>query len=430
MSIGYTYGEDTSIEDVWARKVFNSRGEITIEVEVYTAAGFGRAAAPSGASTGKHEVPAFPEGGPDAALEAFENLVAEALIGMDADEQEAIDKKLEEVDGTGNFSRIGGALAIATSLAVAKAAASTHGIPLFQHVGGVFATKLPFPLGNVLGGGKHSRGLGPSIQEILVLPVGADNVFDAIRANIEVHRRLPKEIAKNDPSFAGGKNDEGAWTAALPSEKAVEIVYNVAKAVSKELGIEVRVGIDVAASSLWDEEKKVYRYVREGVTRDTKQQLEFIKSLVEKYELIYVEDPFHEEDFDSFAELTDVVGDRCLIVGDDLFVTNAERLRKGIELGAGNGIIIKPNQVGTLTRTAETIELAKAYGYVPIVSHRSGETEDNALAHLAVGWGAPIIKTGTVGGERMAKLNELVRIEEFLGRRAKMNIEPLKHLIK
>jgi len=422
--------EDTEIVDAWARKIFNSRGEETIEVEIYTGTGYGRASAPSGASVGAHEVVAFPEGGIDAALEAFENIVAPEIIGMDADDQEGVDRKLWELDGTGNFSRIGGATATATSFAVAKAAAATHGIPLFQHLGGAMACLLPYPLGNVLGGGKHSKGLGPDIQEILVIPLGADSMYEAVRANIVVHSRLPKVIRKYDPYFAGGRNDEGAWTSCLSNDKALEAVYEVCREVSRELGIEIRMGIDVAASSLWNPEKGKYIYIRDKVERSPREQLEYITSLVEKYDLVYVEDPFHEEDFNSFAELRDRVGDRCIVTGDDLFVTNSERLKRGIEVRAANGIIIKPNQVGTITRAYETITLAKEHGYIPIMSHRSGETESEVIAHLAVAFGCPIIKTGTVGGERIVKLNELIRVAEYLGKRAKMNKAPLRKFMR
>ena len=292
------------------------------------------------------------------------------------------------------------------------------------------ASLLPYPLGNVLGGGKHSKGLGPDIQEILVIPLGAETIYEAIKANIEVHRRLPKVIRKFDPYFAGGRNDEGAWTACLSNEKALEAVYEVCKEVSRELGIEIRMGIDVAASSLWDDRKGKYVYVRDGVERSPREQLDYITSLIEKYELVYVEDPFHEEDFTSFAELTARVGNRCLVVGDDLFVTNSDRLRRGIELKAGNGIIIKPNQVGTITRAYETITLAIEHHYVPVMSHRSGETETEVIAHLAVAFRCPIIKTGTVGGERLVKLNELIRISEYLGKRAKMNKSPLTRYLR
>ncbi len=410
---------DTTIKDVGIRKVFNSRGEETVEVEIYLEEGYARVAAPAGASRGKHEVVYFPNDNVDLAISIFERTVGPDLMGLDAAFQSEIDLRLEDIDGTGNFSRIGGAVAIATSLACAKAAASVLEIPLYQHLGGSFVRDVPYPLGNVIGGGKHSKGLGPDIQEFLVLPYGAPDIYSALKANIEIHRVVFKELTKVDPTFTGGKNDEGAWTARISTKTALDILSKAVKEVSQRMGFEIGIGIDVAASSMWNGEK--YVYVNEGVSRSPKEQLEFIKGLIEQYDLIYVEDPFHEEDFQSFAELTDLFRDKCLIVGDDLFVTNVERLKMGIKERACNGIIIKPDQVGTLTRAWEAVRLALSHGYIPVVSHRSGDTEYEVLAHIAVGFGAPIIKSGIVGGERIAKLNELIRIWDYMGKPARMN---------
>jgi enolase len=410
---------DTTIEDLGIRKVFNSRGEETVEVEVYLTDGFGKAAAPTGASRGSHEVVYFPNNDIDLAISMFEKNVAPDLMGLDASIQAEVDTRLEEIDGTENFSRIGGAVAVATSMAVARAAANALEIPLYQHLGGANVRDVPYPLGNVIGGGKHSRGLGPDIQEFLVLPYGAPDIYSALKANIEVHRSVFKELVKVDPTFTGGRNDEGAWSARISTNTALDILSRVVKEVSSKMGFEIGIGIDVAASNLWDGEK--YVYANENVSRTPREQLEFVKGLIEKYNLVYVEDPFHEEDFTSFAELTDAVGDKCLVVGDDIFVTNAARLLRGIKEGAGNGIIIKPDQVGTLSRAWDTVRLAVSNGYVTIVSHRSGDTEYDTLAHIAVGFGAPIIKSGVVGGERIAKLNELIRIWDYMGKVARMN---------
>lgn len=401
------------IEAARARKVFDSRGSLTIEVELETTGGYGRYSAPAGASVGVHEAVAFPRGGVDEALRLFEELVAPKLVGMDASDQKGVDEALKEVDGTPNFSRIGGSMAIACSIAAAKAAASSLGLPLYRWLGGALATTIPAPLGNVLGGGKHAAAKALDIQEILVFPLNAPSAHVALRVNAEVHRRLPKRIAKLDPTFSGGKTDEGAWVAKLSAEQALGIVREVCDEVGDELGCKVGLGIDVAASSLWDESSKVYRYAGEGVDRTPDEQLAFIEGLVKDFRLLYVEDPFHEEDYDSFAKLTKLVKP-CLVCGDDLFTTNVERLRRGVELKAANAIIIKPNQVGTLTDAFNTVSLAKSNGFTIVVSHRSGETEDEALAHIAVGFSAPLIKTGVVGGERIAKLNELIRIEEGL----------------
>ncbi|WP_084019778.1 phosphopyruvate hydratase [Vulcanisaeta thermophila] len=410
---------DTTIDDLGIRKIFNSRGEETVEVEVFLVDGYGRAAAPSGASRGKHEVVYYPNDNVDQAIDTFERNVAPDLMGLDASIQGDVDSRLEEIDGTGNFSRIGGAVAIATSMAVAKAASNALEIPLYQHIGGSMARDLPYPLGNVIGGGKHSRGLGPDIQEFLVIPYGADDIYTALKANIEVHRAVFKELVKVDPSFTGGRNDEGAWSARVSATTALDILSKAVKSVSESMGIAIGIGVDMASSTLWNGEK--YVYVNEGVSRSPREQLEFVKGLVEKYGLVYVEDPFHEEDFQSFAELTDAVGYKCLVVGDDLFTTNPERLRLGIRNRAGNAIIIKPDQIGTLSKAYETARLALANGYVPVVSHRSGDTEYEILAHIAVGFGAPVIKSGVLGGERMAKLNELIRIWDYMGKSARMN---------
>jgi enolase len=407
------------IEDLWIRKIFTGRGDVTVEVELTAedpSSGevlVARAAAPAGASRGANEVAYFPEGGVDAALAAFEKLVAPEVVGLDVTEAYAVDGKLEEVDGTPRFERIGGAVAIATSLAAAEAGAAALGIPLFRFLGGAYARKLPLPLGNVIGGGKHSRGLGPDIQEFLVIPLNPPDIFTAVYANVEVHKKTLKHILKVDSSFTGGKNDEGAWTPRISSRTALKILKEVASEVGGELGIEMGLGVDVAASSLWNGERYIYR--NEGAERGPREQLELVGKLIEEFDLVYVEDPFHEEDFQAFAELTDRYRDR-LIVGDDLFVTNPKRIEEGGKLKAATGVIIKPDQIGTLLRAYQAVAVAREYGIRPVVSHRSGDTEYRTLAHIAVGFGAEVIKTGIMGGERTAKLNELIRIGDYLGK--------------
>jgi enolase len=409
----------TTIEDVTARKILNSRGDPTIEVDVLTVDGYGRASAPSGASTGKAEAVSYPKGGVEEAIKKVDELLAPELIGLSADEQEEIDNLLHELDGTEGFRNIGGNTAYAVSLAVADAATSSYGLHLFQYLGGQMASDLPYPLGNVLGGGKHALGKVPDIQEFLVLPVGAPSFSAAAEANVAVHRKLKSFLKEADPHFTGGRGDEGAWAPNISNEKALETVSKACEEVSEEVGFRCRPGLDVASSSLWDNEKQRYMYARDDVHRDTGEQMEYILDLIKKYKLVYVEDPFHEDDFGSFRELTSKTRD-CLICGDDLFVTNVERLSKGIKNCAGNAIIIKMNQIGTLTDTWKTTRLAKENGYVPVVSHRSGETTAFHIAHLSVAFNCPVIKTGVMGGERIAKLNELIRIEEILGDRAHM----------
>ena len=414
----------TVIEDVTARKIFDSRGEQTLEVDITTTVGFGRASAPSGASRGKAEVMPYPEGGVDQAIRKVEELIAPELIGMNAEEQEQIDILLHKIDGTKDFRNIGGNTAYSVSLATADAASSSYGIPLFQQLGGYLASELPYPLGNVLGGGRHAHGKAPDIQEFLVLPLEAASFSEAAKANVLVHKRVGSLLRKSDGSFTGGRGDEGAWAPSMKNEEALETMMKACEEVSEELGVKCGVGVDMAASTLWRPKEKRYVYARDGVERNAGDQVEFVLRLIKDYNLVYVEDPFHEEDFESFAELTKRVK-KCLICGDDLFVTNKQRLAHGVRVGAANAVIIKTNQVGTLTEAWETTKMARKARYIPVMSHRSGETTDVHLAHLAVAFQCPVIKTGVIPGDRAAKINELIRVEEALGDRAKMSTLPL-----
>ncbi len=409
----------TVIDDIIARKVFNSRGEETIEVDVITTSGFGRISAPAGKSRGKAEAIYYPQDGVDQALKKVEELIAPEIVGLNADFQAEIDRTLHEIDSSKDFRVIGGNTAFAISLANAEAAANSYGLLLFQYLGGHITHELPYPLGNTISGGKHTSGKSPDIQEFLVLPHGSESFLEAATANAQIHRRVGTTLKKKDKLFSGGKSDEGAWVANIGSSEALETLIRACEEVGNELGFECGLGIDVAASSLWSSKEKLYTYKNEKKKRDSGEQLEFILELIRKYHLAYVEDPFHEEDYRSFAELTKKAKN-CLICGDDLFVTNNERLSRGIKMCAANAVIIKVNQVGTLTDAWETVEMAKRNGYVPVMSHRSGDTCDWHIAHLAVAFKCPIIKTGVVEGARIAKINELIRIEEFLGDRAKM----------
>ncbi len=407
------------IEDLIARKVFNSRGEETIEVDIVTTSGFGRASAPAGKSRGKSEVVYYPQGGVDQAVKKVEEVVSPEIVGLNANFQEEIDRTLHEVDGSKDFRVIGGNTAFAISVANAEAAANSCGSLLFQHLGGTIAHELPYPLGNTISGGQHTRGRSPDIQEFLVLPHGAESFLEASATNIKVHRTVGDVLGKKDKLFNEGKSDEGAWTANVDNSQALDILASACEEVSSESGLECGLGIDVAASSLWDSKQRKYAYERENVKRDPAEQLDFILDLVKKYHLVYVEDAFHEEDFKSFEELTKKVK-ACLICGDDLFTSNDERLSRGVKTEAANAIIIKVNQVGTLTDALETVEMARKNKYVPVMAHRSGDSCDWHIAHLAVAFKCPVIKTGIVEGARIAKINELIRIEEFLGDRAKM----------
>jgi len=398
------------IENIGIRKILDSRGNATVEIDMTTGNGFGRAAAPSGASTGAMEVVAFPEEGIDSVIATFNERVKGDLVGVSADETVLIDDILKEIDGTDNLSSLGGNVTVAISLAAAKAAASSSNMSLYQFLGGNLKNEIPYPLGNMINGGAHAGKNAPDIQEFLVVPVGAKNITEAVFANSSVHKKIGELIKVKDGQFTGGKGDEGGWAPNLSNYEALEIQSRACEEISDETGIKVRPSLDLAPSELWDGSK--YIYGREGVNRDTGEQIDFVEEIIDTYKMFFVEDPLREGDFEGFSQLTKRVGDGCIICGDDIFVTNAEILSRGIEKKAANAIIIKPNQIGTLSDTYKTVKLAKDNNYIPVVSHRSGETTDETIAHLAVAFGAPLIKTGAIGGERIAKLNELIRIQE------------------
>jgi enolase len=409
----------TQITKVNCRKIFNSRGEETIEVDIVTKDGFGRAAAPAGASKGLAEVVYFPEGRVDSAVRIVKDSIAPRLIGMKANEQEEIDLFLHEIDGTENFMKLGGNTAYAVSLCAAKATADSHNQLLYEYLGGYLAYELPYPLGNVLSGGKHAHGRAPDIQEFHVLPIHAQSFVDAAKANVIFHKEVGDILRKTRKTFTSGKSDEGAWIADIVNDDALKLMKRACAVVSRKLGFGCRIGVDIAASTLWDSKKELYVYTHEKIERSPEEQMEYVLQLIKTYNLVYVEDPFHEEDYDSFASLMKNV-DKCLICGDDLFVTDVKRLEHGIKKKAGNSIIIKPNQVGTLTDAWEAVKKARESLYVPIVSHRSGDTVNAEIAHLAVAFHCPVIKTGVVEGARIAKIDELIRVEDKLKKRARM----------
>jgi len=394
----------TTIEVIELRTILDSRGNPTVEADVYTASGFGRSAAPSGASTGSLEAKVKP---PREAVDfAIQNVIP-ALIGMDAGDQEAFDEQLRDIDGTTDFSGIGANIAVALSLANAKAAASSSGMPLFRYLGGAFAKEMPLPLGNIIGGGAHAAN-ATEIQEFLVVPGDAADAEEAVFANAAVHRQVKDLLKKKGKSC--GKGDEGAWAPQIDDALAFELIAEATGLVADEMNVTVDMGIDVAASQMWN--KEGYQY-REKV-RSTEDQIAYIAELVDTFNLVYVEDPLHEDDFDAFSELNNQIGNRCLVCGDDIFVTQTERIMKGIETDAANCVLIKPNQVGTLTDTFDAVRLAHTHGLDTVMSHRSGETTDSTIAHLATAFSCVFLKCGAVGGERIAKLNELIRIEEQL----------------
>jgi len=399
------------IERIRLRRVLDSRGNGTVEADVMVqGGGFGRAAAPSGASTGEHEAVELP---PSEAIAAAREHARPRLEGeVFAADQRSVDRALHAADDTDDFSGIGANAAVAISMAASKAAADLLSVPLYQHLGGAFrGENFPVPLGNVIGGGEHAAG-STAIQEFLAVPVGAPSVEEAAFANAAVHAAVGDLLA--DRGLTAGLGDEGAWAPPVDDAAAFELLDAAVGAAEDEVGFEIRAGVDVAATELYDPEADVY--AAGDRERTPAEQVGYVADLVDEYDLAYVEDPLTETDFEGFADLTDRVGDPgeggTLVCGDDLFVTDVDRLREGIAAGAANSVLIKPNQIGTLSGAVDAIELAVENGYRPVVSHRSGETEDATIAHLAVATGAPYIKTGTVGGERTAKLNELIRIAD------------------
>ncbi|AKA49628.1 enolase [uncultured archaeon] len=398
------------IRDVNVRKVLDSRGRYTIEADIYLDGAFGRCSAPSGASTGATEVIAFSNKGIDSSIEFFNSSVKSSIIGRNSLDQRGFDRVLTELDGTYNFGLLGGNMATALSIANAKASACKLGIPLYSVVGGSFVNRIPWPLGNVIGGGKHSTN-GTTIQEFHVAAHG-DTFLKSIHVNSLVHRKIGEVLSAKFPNVSIGVGDERAWTASISDEEAIDILKDATEQVSGETGVKIDLGMDLAATSFYEKGKYVYRNSK----KSEDEQIDYVKSLVNDYGFALVEDPLYEDAFEGFAEITKAVGNRCLIVGDDLYTTNTKRIERGIEEKSTNAILIKVNQIGTLTSTYEAVDLATRAGMENVVSHRSGETTDDFIAHLAVAFSSKYIKSGIIGGERLSKLNELVRIEEEISR--------------
>ena len=392
------------IKDINLRKIIDSRGNPTVEADIITNEGFGRAAAPAGASTGTFEAQAWPNNNVDLGIINANQKVIPSLIGVSSNDQEFFDETIKEKDGTANLRNVGGNIAVALSLACAKAAADSKNIPLFEHVSKTKTYSIPAPMSNVLGGGAHAIG-GTDIQEYLVTSFDND-VNVAVETNAAVHKEVAKILKEKFPNIALGKGDEGAWVAPLDNVEALELVTMAAEKVQKKTGVEVRTGLDVAASEFY----KNGMYVYKEQTLTPEEQVDFMLGLIEEFDLHSVEDPLDQNDFDSWASLTEQTD--SLIIGDDLYVTNSERLKEGVEKKSTNSILIKPNQVGTLTDTIKAVEMAKEAEMATVISHRSGETTDSSIAHLGVAFESHAIKTGIMGGERIAKLNELVRISE------------------
>ena len=432
----------TGIVEVIGREILDSRGNPTVEVDVVLECGArGRAAVPSGASTGSHEAVELRDEDKSrylgkGVLKAVNNVnteIREALLGMDALNQVAIDKLMIELDGTPNKGRLGANAILGVSLAVSKAAAEALGQPLYKYLGGVNAKELPLPMMNILNGGAHADS-AVDLQEFMIQPVGAKSFQEAMRMGAEIFHHLGKILKANGDSTNVGNEGGYAPSKIQGTEGALALISEAVKAAGYELGKDITFALDAASSEFCKEVngKYEYHFKREGgVVRTTDEMIKWYEELISKYPIVSIEDGLGEDDWDGWVKLTKAIGDRVQIVGDDLFVTNTERLKKGIELGAGNSILIKLNQIGSLTETLDAIEMAKRAGYTAVVSHRSGETEDATIADVAVATNAGQIKTGSTSRtDRMAKYNQLLRIEEELGAVAQYNGKNVFYNIK
>lgn len=406
---------ETVIRAVKARLVYNSRGEETIEVDVVAGKSLGRASAPAGKSRGGKEVSYYPQKGVREAVRIVNKELSGRLVGVDASDLEAVEEVLREYDGTEDLSRIGGNTVYAVSLAASIAASQSMGIPLYRHLGIVDEFHLPLPLGNVIGGGRHAGRGAPDWQELLAIPLGAPDIYSALEANFRVHQRVGEMLDRVLGGFTLGRGDEGAYAPAIDTEKGLEILRRAVEEVSDEVGFEVGLGVDVAASSLWDPGSSTYVYRTEGRKLGKSEQMERVAEWAERFGLVYVEDPLEENDLEGFAELRRMLPRTVMVCGDDLTATNPRFIAKAVEVGAVDALIVKPNQVGFLSKAMEAVRLAHKENIVTVISHRSGEPPEGHLADLAVAWGGKILKAGILGGERVAKANELIRIGEEVG---------------
>ncbi|MEM0364506.1 MAG: enolase C-terminal domain-like protein [Candidatus Nitrosocaldus sp.] len=406
---------EATITAIKARLCYNSRGQESIEVDVVTDGKYiGRASAPSGASKGKYEAIGFPNNSVDDALRVF-NENKNRFIGVDASDPKAVYDVLRGIDDTPNYSIVGGSVAYAVSMAAIDSASKALDEPIFRLISidgrrKEKGYKLPYPLGNVLGGGAHAGPSTPDIQEYLVVPIGAKSIITAIRMNVRVHRVLRDVLERKDRYFTYGRGDEGAWAPRASNMEALEAVEQACIEAGYSIGKDVALGIDFASSSLWD--GNGYAYSRYGNRLSREEQIEFVSNLIRDYRLIYVEDPLHEEDFSGMAELTKRFSS-IYITGDDLLVTNTSRLRTALEYKACNSAILKVNQAGSLYEALLFAREADEHGIRLVTSHRSGESTDAHIAHVAVATCSKMIKAGVVGGERIAKMNELIRLEEL-----------------
>lgn len=410
------------IEDVIAREVLDSRGNPTVEVEMMLNDGtVGRAIVPSGASTGVHEAVELRDGdkarylgkGTLKAVENVNTIIAEEIIGMNPMDQVGLDMFLIELDGTENKGKLGANAILGVSMAAADASAKALGLPLFKYLGGVNGKMLPTPMMNILNGGSHADNT-VDIQEFMIMPVGAPSFREGLRMGAEVFHSLKSVLKEKGMNTAVG--DEGGFAPNLSTnEEAILVIIEAVEKAGYKPGEDIKIALDAAASEFYDADENVYKLTGEGVTRTAAEMVDYYKMLCDKYPIISIEDGLAEDDWDGWKLLTDALGGKVQLVGDDLFVTNTKRLAEGIEKGIANSILIKVNQIGTLTETFDAIEMAKKAGYTAVVSHRSGETEDTTIADIVVGLNAGQIKTGSLSRtDRIAKYNQLLRIEEML----------------
>ena len=401
----------TKISSIEGRILYNSRGSKTIEVDVQSEGGFlGRVCAPSGASVGKYEAVSFPNNGPEESLKILRDN-AQKFVGLESSDLKGIQEILKSLDNSANYSIIGGALAFALTIASMESAAKSAGDPLFKTLSSESSFKFPFPIGNILGGGAHAGPGTPDIQEILICAIGSKTIEESIETNLAVHKELRQVLENDDPNFTNGRGDEGGWAPKLENYKALEASAKACENLGFTLGKEVALGVDFASSTQWNEEKEKYVYDRAGFENSTGEQIDFAADIIEKFKLIYAEDSVHEEAFEDMAEIT-AKFPNTLITGDDLTVTNTGILKKAIEAKSCNASILKVNQAGSLFDALEFAEEANRNNIKLITSHRSGESTDSQISHIGLATQSKMLKVGVVGGERVAKLNELLRLSE------------------
>ena len=402
--------EITSIEE---RLVFNSRGDKSIEIDVQSDKKYrGRACAPSGASVGMYEAQSFVQNDPELTLNNFKS-IKNKFIGIDSADLKNLHDAIKTVDPSDNYSNIGGAVAYALTIASVDSAAKAMNVPFYQVLNPrLKKISFPYPLGNVLGGGAHAGPGTPDLQEFLICPIKSKSISEAISLNSQIHKEVKKSIEKIDSKFTYGKGDEGGWAPIIVNDSAIELVESAIISCGYDPKKEVRMGIDFASSSLWDNNKKVYDYQREGIIRTTEEQIDYADKLIRDYNLVYAEDPLHEEDFENMSIITRD-NPRCFVTGDDLLVTNRNRAKIAAEKKACSGAILKVNQAGTLYDAMVFAEECNHNNIKIITSHRSGESIDSHISHISIATNSIMIKTGIVGGERISKLNELLRVSEY-----------------